>query len=642
MAFRAVAVGVVVGSLGTLGGAVGARSDRATRLISPGTANSAATFTGAAVDGSRVWFQTVEPLVPADTDTAIDVYERTIDGTLRIITGGTGNVTPFFGGASSDGARVWFTTTEQLLPADTDGGLDVYERATGGDLRLISGGTANTGAIFEGASDDGARVWFATDEQLDASDVDAATDIYERTASGELRLVSGGTGLHFPSFRGASSDGSRVWFQTDEQLVPADTDTNSDVYERTATNELRLISSGTDTGLAFFVGGANDGSRVWFETDEQLDAADTDSLSDIYERSSSNTLRLISAGTSDPLPIFRGSSSDGSRVWFQTTDQLVGADVDTATDVYERTSANALRLITGGTTDLSASFTGAATDGSRVWFETFEQLDPGDTDASVDVYERTSAGALRLITPGTADANALFSGASSDGSRVWFATPESLDPADTDAAFDVYERTSAGALRLVSRGTGESNAIFDAAAADGSRVVFRTAEALDAQDTDTSLDIYEARLVPTLVRRPVVSGFVSVGSRLACRATILNGDARTYVWLRDGRSVSRARSYRVRRGDLGRRMRCRIVVESAGASLTTTSSPRAIPPRFVVPRTRGGTLRSAIAALGNRGARTRVRRVAGRGVKRGLVLGTTPRAGTRHQNATRITILIRR
>ena len=59
----------------------------------------------------------------ADTDTAIDVYERAGGQTTLVSTGptgGNGGVDANFGGASADGARVFFRTAESLVSADTD------------------------------------------------------------------------------------------------------------------------------------------------------------------------------------------------------------------------------------------------------------------------------------------------------------------------------------------------------------------------------------------------------------------------------------------------------------------------------------------------------------------------------------------
>ncbi len=134
---------------------------------SGGNGDVQANFAGVSADGSRVFYTTAESLVSADTDTAVDVYERSGGETTLVSIGATGNsafpVT--FVGASANGTRVFFRTFESLVSTDTDTGLDIYERS-GGQTTLIStgptGGNDTDQPFFVGASADGTRVFFRT------------------------------------------------------------------------------------------------------------------------------------------------------------------------------------------------------------------------------------------------------------------------------------------------------------------------------------------------------------------------------------------------------------------------------------------------------------------------------------------------
>jgi hypothetical protein len=104
---------------------------------------------------------------------------------------------------SADGSRVAFLTWRPLVPADSDGGYDIYSGGPGG-FSLVSIGPAGGNAPhsgapgsligevftqFGGASDDGRRVFFSTEERLLRRDRNEDDDLYERGPSG-LRLVS--------------------------------------------------------------------------------------------------------------------------------------------------------------------------------------------------------------------------------------------------------------------------------------------------------------------------------------------------------------------------------------------------------------------------------------------------------------------
>ena len=475
-----------------------------------------ASFSGASSDGTRVFFTTAEPLDPvADTDDgALDVYQR-LGGVTTLVSGGGND--PFadasFAGASSDGTRVFFTTSESLDPvADTDGGrTDVYERS-GGVTTLVSG-DADSGAYnadFNGASSDGTRVFFTTAEPLDpVADTDAQFDVYERSG-GVTTLVSGDAdGAFDATFNGASSDGTRVFFTTAEPLDPvADTDAQSDVYMRRLTvPDTTLVSAdggGASDGAfdASFSGASSDGTRVFFETAEPLvPSTDTDTVSDVYQRNLTFQDTTLVSGDADGSfrAEFAGASSDGTRVFFTTNESLDPvADTDGLwVDVYQRLGGVTTLVSGGGDGNFTAFFAGASSDGTRVFFTTAEPLDfVADTDAQLDVYQRS--GGVTTLVSGDADGSfpAEFAGASSDGTRVFFETNESLDPvADTDGGEeDVYQR-SGGVTTLVS-GNGDdatTDASFAGASSDGTRVLFSTREALDpVADTDGGdSDVYQ-------------------------------------------------------------------------------------------------------------------------------------------------------
>jgi len=93
---------------------------------------------------------------------------------------------------SDDGRRLFFDSSDSLLPADTDGQPDVYEweeqgkgncDAAPGCIGLISSGRAIEGARFIDASADGADVYFLTDESLVGADPGSA-DLYDARVGG--------------------------------------------------------------------------------------------------------------------------------------------------------------------------------------------------------------------------------------------------------------------------------------------------------------------------------------------------------------------------------------------------------------------------------------------------------------------------
>lgn len=100
-------------------------------IISPLTLNGEShyvTTPGNAIsaDGSRVFFETPDALVPQDINGVNDVYEWE-NGTVYLISSGHSPEASHLVGASESGNDAFFMTTEGISPGDTDGAYDVYD-----------------------------------------------------------------------------------------------------------------------------------------------------------------------------------------------------------------------------------------------------------------------------------------------------------------------------------------------------------------------------------------------------------------------------------------------------------------------------------------------------------------------------------
>jgi DNA-binding beta-propeller fold protein YncE len=100
----------------------------------------------------------------------------------------------------SDSGRLFFNSSDALVPGDVDGTQDVYEyepqdfgscrsglqsagdvydEATGGCVALISAGTSAEESAFLDASETGSDVFFLTSSRLSSQDYDTSYDIYD-------------------------------------------------------------------------------------------------------------------------------------------------------------------------------------------------------------------------------------------------------------------------------------------------------------------------------------------------------------------------------------------------------------------------------------------------------------------------------
>ena len=459
-------------------------------------------------DGLRAFFRTAARLTPDDVDREFDIFER-VGGDTRLVTTGpttTPDVYPRFAGISPDGMHAFFETSERLVPQDTDWREDVYDR-TGGRTVLVSegpsGGIGDYDARYAGTSHDGSRAFFSTLERITPDDADGRPDVYVRSGSSIERLSQGpvgGNGDYDAAASARSEDGRVVFISTDERLTSDDTDQETDIYRR-AGGATTLVSTRTRTATGSYdadlAAVSPDGSRVLYETWEQLSAADTTPFSnDLYEWSSEG-VRMVSTG-----PAWTGRSQsfgfprfsrDGAGIGFETDEPLLPQDRDMELDVYER-RGDRLSLVSagpvGGNGPHRAVLNAISDDGTRILFSTSERLTEDDRTSSeypdrafADVYER-SFGSTKLISRGAprdSEEGEIFLAASADVGRVFFAA----------VGGPVYER-SADTTRLVALGASYSQ--FGGISLYGGRVIFDSSVRM-AGDTDPDWhDVFGAGL----------------------------------------------------------------------------------------------------------------------------------------------------
>ena len=85
----------------------------------------------------------------------------------------------------------------------------------------------------------------------------------------------------------------------------------------------------------------------------------------------------------------------------------------------------------------------ASSDGSRIFFDTSDPLSPKDTNGLQDVYEWEN-GVTHLISSGKGDRPSFFLDSGVSGDDVFFATTDSIDPTDVDGQYDVYDARVGG------------------------------------------------------------------------------------------------------------------------------------------------------------------------------------------------------
>jgi hypothetical protein len=267
-------------------------------------------YEGATADGSKVFFTTAQQLTSDDTDSSSDLYQYDVaSGTLtRLSTGASGTGAGVTGlvDYTDNGSTLYFLATGLLVPGNgvlgspnlyvlRNGQIGFVTTLLAADSSPLAVGA--TASRLEDLTPDGNHLVFLTTAKLVPEDTDAKRDVYEYDATtGAVTLVSGGSGAVDAALRpnafgasglirrgSVSDDGSDVIFQTTESLLPEDTNTVADVYER-RDGVLSLLSSGTSAYASEALGLSADGRDALIRTRDTLSDDDDDGGAyDLYD-----------------------------------------------------------------------------------------------------------------------------------------------------------------------------------------------------------------------------------------------------------------------------------------------------------------------------------------------------------------------
>jgi hypothetical protein len=366
-----------------------------------------------------------------------------VDGTLA----GAGASSPAgseggaFGAISADGSKIFFTATPT---GSSTTNLYVRENpmSSSASTTQVDSGIGG-GGVFLAATSDGSNVYF-----MDG----AGNNLYDyNTTTNHLTDLTPGGSAGIDGLAGLNSTGSGLYFVANSVLA-----SNSNSFGQAATDgqpNLYLLPNGDPTKTTFIATLSGNDSSDWsesstsrvsgngsfiaFTTTNALNTSDpTNSVPHEIYVFNSGTGKLncgscapggsgasVGAGIDPPLtPVDFANGeflqhyvSNSGQLFFDTPDALLPAVQNNGvSDVYEweadgtgscsSSAANGgcLSLLSGGQSSQGSYFADASPDGNNVFFATFSQLVPQDTDTAPDYYDARVDGGFPATAPPSA------------------------------------------------------------------------------------------------------------------------------------------------------------------------------------------------------------------------------------------------
>jgi hypothetical protein len=408
---------------------------------------------------------------------------------------------------SSSGSTIYFT-------ACPSGGVDtIYARINRTSTVAISNPSPSqcascsavaSPASFEGASADGSKAFFITEQPLvkgDEGGTGTGMDLYEydfdtpgknlvQLSAGGAGDLTPGSGAEVQGVVRTSSDGSHVYFVAKGVL----TTVPNGVGEVAQAGAENLYVVDTDTDETKFVAelcsNANlSGSVGDPQCPPSLNGYDYERL----ERAPKGSQILNDSKLWGPEERLAQTTSDGRYLVFTTYAHLIASGAEA-----EETNDEALQVYrydveTGKLARIS------------IGEPSFPGSDNGNTPGMNASVAALPAGGERGGYGAYADINDQFRAISEDGSTIVFSTPEQLQANDVNTGADnVYawhECTSSacedgmqGEVHMISPGGDPTSTGAASMSASGSDIFLFTRTPLVGQDTDQLIDVYDARI----------------------------------------------------------------------------------------------------------------------------------------------------
>jgi hypothetical protein len=372
-----------------------------------------------------------------------------------------------FAGASEDGSKVFFLTEQELLPGGGGMGLYEYDFDTPKEVHVIRVSAGPGASEVQGVarvSEDGSHVYFVAKGVLTATGTGTLSE-----GSPVVEEVATKTGVFAPGelVTGAGVPaGTRIVAVHGETLELSASVTASGLgVELTVVNgEGRVPSAGADNLYVFERDGAYPGGRLAF----------------IATLSSKDTRDW---GASDQRPV--QATPDGRFLVFRSAADLAAGDSAPEADpqVFEYDAEREeLAWVSRGASGYEPQGNESAEDhGAKVHERTYANgASPGQgglavsSDGGVVLFESTAALTAQAVTASDAGAESVYVYESNAG-----------EAGGSLADGDVY---------LISDGVNALGAITVGVGESGQDVLFSTADSLVPQDVDSQFDVYDARV----------------------------------------------------------------------------------------------------------------------------------------------------
>ena len=431
--------------------------------VDPGPGAKTAGYVGKALsaDGSHLVFGSTSKFEPDGNAGEISIYDRDLAaGTTHVVSkkaDGSGTMTgPGIGelDISSDGSRI---VLGRSISTDSAGNTYWHPYMNIGDsAKTVDLAPSTTsGVLYDGMSADGSKVFFSTPDKLLGADTDNSADLYEADVAGNgtatLALVSTGTGgagnsdacsptggklqprwnnvtgaatcdaIGFAGGAGVASGDGSIYFLSPEKLDGGGTLNAPNIFLKRPGSAPQFVATVEPEGAA--VRNALTNNELHNSSDLQVTPSGDDAVfssalpltgytnlerSEIYRYDApAHSLACVSCASTGAAPSANTTLSsvglniaDDGRVFFTSAEQLALRDTNKQKDAYEWENG-VTELISSGASSTGSGLVTVSANGVDAFFFTRQVLSAQDHNGTaMKIYDaRDHGGFFSDIVP---------------------------------------------------------------------------------------------------------------------------------------------------------------------------------------------------------------------------------------------------
>lgn len=352
-------------------------------------------------------------------------------------------------GASKDGSRVFFTTTQDVLPGETDATTKLYEYEFQGEgvppkVTLLSKASDVAGARVQGLlrnSADGSHAYFVAEGVLTSAPDSSLPAGHQTALKGAENLYAVDTtaeGGPKVSFIGTLPNGDHsLWGRGCSEEVEGE---NAACDSAEAPRDAQVTP---------------DGDFVVFNTSARLSEEDANGCTGSL--GPSGTIEVSQIEVCSAQAVYRYDALTGRLTWVShSAPGFLAKDEHDGASLFPQVGN-----IAGATAAFEDTVREISNDGRYIAFTTKERLQEGTTGSTLQAYlwecsascaEPQSEGTVALVSGGQGETSARVA-LSASGHDVFFETNAQLVPQDADEFGDVYDARIGGGIPVESAPT---------------------------------------------------------------------------------------------------------------------------------------------------------------------------------------------